>query len=87
MLAGRRPHLSQQSEAPAYQAQEEKQKLEWGRDLRAAEYPFGELDPDLKGYFRTVDDQIKDWEGVPSAGEEREGKELYTGPSQYLSLR
>ena len=74
MLAGQRPHPSHQQQAPAYQSQEVEQTLEWGRDLRAAEYPFGELDPDLKGYFRTVDDQIRDWEGVPSAGEEREGE-------------
>jgi hypothetical protein len=38
------------------------------------DFPFGELDPDLKGYFRTVEDQIKDWEGSSSVGEEREGE-------------
>lgn len=47
----------------------------WARGARTdAEIPFGVLDPDTKAYFRTVDDQIKDWEGVSSVGEEREGE-------------
>lgn len=37
-------------------------------------FPFGELDPDVKAYFRNVEDQIKDWDGTSSVGEEREGK-------------
>lgn len=46
----------------------------WGRVFGLnEEFPFGELDPDLKGYFKTVEDQIKDWEGTSSAGEQREG--------------
>jgi len=24
--------------------------------------PFGALDPDIKAYFRTVDDQLKEWQ-------------------------
>ena len=28
----------------------------------------------MKAYFRNVEDQIKDWEGVNSVGEEREGE-------------
>ncbi|KAF8529284.1 ARM repeat-containing protein [Hysterangium stoloniferum] len=28
----------------------------------ALEAPFGLLDPDLKAYFKTVDDQLKDWQ-------------------------
>ena len=47
-------------------------------------FPFGELDPDLKAYFRTVEDQIKDWEGVSSVGEEREGEEALSGVSRCL---
>lgn len=47
----------------------------WGRVFGLnEEFPFGELDPDLKGYFKTVEDQIKDWEGTSSAGEQREGR-------------
>lgn len=38
------------------------------------EFPFGVLDPDVKAYFRNLEDQIKDWEGAGAAGEEREGK-------------
>jgi hypothetical protein len=36
------------------------------------------LDPDLKGYFKTVEEQIKDWEGGSSIGEEREGESSST---------
>lgn len=50
----------------------------WGRVFGLnEEFPFGELDPDLKGYFRTVEDQIKDWEGTSSAGEQREGTPIH----------
>lgn len=38
------------------------------------EFPFGVLDPDVKAYFRNLEDQIKDWEGAGAAGEEREGE-------------
>lgn len=40
------------------------------------EFPFGVLDPDVKAYFRNLEDQIKDWEGAGAAGEEREGELL-----------
>jgi nucleolar protein 9 len=33
----------------------------------------------VKAYFRNVEDQIKDWEGVNSVGEEREGETHRTG--------
>ncbi len=56
---------------------EEKQRLKWQRGPRTdSEYPFGVLDPDLKAYFRNVEERIRDWEGVPSAGEEREGLQI-----------
>ena len=72
LLAGRR---LPPSEMPAPEPVEDEQVLEWARDSRVdSDIPFGMLDPDVKAYFRTVDDQIKDWEGVVSVGEEREGK-------------
>ena len=74
MLAGRRP--AQQYQATTEDQNEEEQTLEWGRDLREAEFPFGVLDPDVKAYFRNVDDQIRDWAGVSSVGEEREGDQV-----------
>lgn len=47
----------------------------WGRPVvQDPAFPFGELDPDVKAYFRNVEDQIKDWEGTSSVGEEREGE-------------
>lgn len=81
LLAGRRPPTAS---IPVPQPVEDEQVLEWSRaqvdrpqDIDA---PFGVLDPDLKAYFRNVDDQIRDWEGVSSVGEEREGRlrTLYT---------
>lgn len=71
LLAGRRP---QPTDIPAPEPVEDEQVLAWSRNLQDAEYPFGVLDPDLKAYFRNVDDQIRDWEGVASTGEEREGE-------------
>lgn len=48
--------------------------LEWQRTPQVdSDYPFGVLDPDLKAYFKIVEDQIRDWEGTSSLGEEREG--------------
>jgi nucleolar protein 9 len=42
------------------------------------EFPFGELDPDTKGYFKGLDEKIKSWQESGTAniavGEEREGK-------------
>lgn len=50
-------------------------QAQWIRGPRAdQEFPFGEVDPDLKAYFRNVEEQIKDWEGTTSIGEEREGE-------------
>lgn len=49
----------------------------WTRlDRTDSEFPFGVLDPDVKAYFRNVEEQIKDWEGteVGGGGEEREGE-------------
>lgn len=49
----------------------------WTRlDRTDSEFPFGVLDPDVKAYFRNVEEQIKDWEGteVSGGGEEREGE-------------
>ncbi|KAI9449746.1 hypothetical protein F5148DRAFT_627584 [Russula earlei] len=37
------------------------------------EAPFGYVDPELKAYFRTVDDQLKEWQqnlGEPGAEED-----------------
>lgn len=41
------------------------------------EFPFGELDPDTKGYFKGLDEKIKSWQESGTSnvatGEEREG--------------
>jgi len=79
ILAGRRPLPS---DIPAPEPVDDAQVLEWSRNQRDAEYPWGELDPDLKAYFRNVDDQIRDWEGVSSAGEDREGESGHRRPCQ-----
>ncbi|WVF70512.1 hypothetical protein IAT40_005302 [Kwoniella sp. CBS 6097] len=51
---------------------------DWTRGSRVdSEFPFGVLDPDVKAYFRSVEEQIKDWEGVNSEGEEREDRQLF----------
>lgn len=48
---------------------------QWTRGPREeSEFPFGVLDPDVKAYFKTVEEQIMSWEGTSSAGEEREGE-------------
>ncbi|WVQ97408.1 hypothetical protein IAU59_004521 [Kwoniella sp. CBS 9459] len=50
----------------------------WTRGSRVdSEFPFGVLDPDVKAYFRSVEEQIKDWEGLSSEGEEREDRQLF----------
>jgi nucleolar protein 9 len=51
----------------------------WGRTFGLnEEFPFGELDPDTKGYFKGLDDKIKHWletgSGTVTVGEEREGE-------------
>lgn len=67
-----------EGEAEGEPAGEEEGVADWTRGPRHdSEFPFGVLDPDVKAYFRNVEDQIKDWEGVGSVGEEREG-ELYS---------
>lgn len=43
--------------------------------------PFGLLDPDVKAYFRQVEERITEWENVPvqlgeDGEEEREGEPL-----------
>lgn len=42
------------------------------------EFPFGELDPDTKGYFKGLDEKIKSWQESGTSnvavGEEREGE-------------
>lgn len=85
LLSGRRPPpppSRQQNtsngdaakEGEAGQEEGDQPQQPWGRVFgQNEEFPFGELDPDLKGYFRTVEDQIKDWEGTSSVGEQREG--------------
>ncbi|WWD09471.1 hypothetical protein V865_007595 [Kwoniella europaea PYCC6329] len=51
---------------------------DWTRGSRIdSEFPFGVLDPDVKAYFRNVEEQIKDWEGVNTEGEEREDRQLF----------
>lgn len=71
LLNGKRPAAP----LPRPTEETEQQELSWAREpVVNPDFPFGELDPDLKGYFRTVEDQIKDWEGSSSVGEEREGE-------------
>jgi nucleolar protein 9 len=50
---------------------------DWTRlDRSDSEFPFGVLDPDVKAYFRNVEEQVRAWEGrgVDGDGEEREGE-------------
>lgn len=87
LLSGRRPPPTQSNDSRAGGAgeegsEEQGEQQPWGRQYGLnEEFPFGQLDPDLKGYFRTVEDQIKDWEGTSSAGEQREG-ELRPGTAE-----
>lgn len=78
MLAGQ--SIPVQTHSPSQDAQledserEEADQTQWIRGPRMeSEFPFGVLDPDVKAYFKSIEEQIKDWEGVSSAGEEREG--------------
>lgn len=60
---------------------DEEAQNQWTRGPRVdSEFPFGILDPDVKAYFKSIEEQIKDWEGVSSAGEEREGVFLCRQP-------
>ena len=82
MLAGRRVPAAEPAQTEAFGYYEDVQgDREQAYD---AEYPFGELDPDLKAYFRNVEEQIRDWEGVSSVGEEREG-EIHLNTKRGLS--
>jgi nucleolar protein 9 len=59
------------------EGQREQQQQPWGRQFGLVEeFPFGELDPDKKGFVKAAEDQIKMWEGGPSdsAGETRQGQ-------------
>ena len=76
LISGREPRSPPHPSAD--EAVQHEQALEWERGPRIdSEYPFGVLDPNLKGYFRNIEDTIRDWEGAPSSGEEREGKHFY----------
>jgi hypothetical protein len=39
---------------------------------RTPEAPFGYVDPELKAYFKTVDDQLKEWQQNRNYAEEEE---------------
>jgi nucleolar protein 9 len=61
------------------QAEGDQPQGPWGRTFGLnEEFPFGELDPDTKGYFKGLDDKIKHWletgSGTVTVGEEREGE-------------
>lgn len=74
LQTGVRPPPPPKPEGEEENAEEENGVADWTRGPREeSEYPFGVLDPDVKAYFRNVEEQIKDWEGVGSVGEEREG--------------
>lgn len=79
MLAGQsipvQAHSSPQDAQLEDSEREGKDENQWtGGPRMESEFPFGVLDPDVKAYFKSIEEQIKDWEGVSSAGEEREGK-------------
>lgn len=85
MLAGQpipaqAPSTIQDAQPEDNEGGEEAQN-QWTRGPRVdSEFPFGILDPDVKAYFRSIEEQIKDWEGVSSAGEDREGMFLCRQP-------
>lgn len=72
------PQLEQQ-ESFIPQSEPEGQ-LEWSRQpVFDPSAPFGILDPDIKAYFRQVEERITEWENVPvqigeDGEEEREGE-------------
>nr|XP_019015013.1 uncharacterized protein I206_01101 [Kwoniella pini CBS 10737]OCF53794.1 hypothetical protein I206_01101 [Kwoniella pini CBS 10737] len=69
---------TQSQDTEGIQRAEDEGPAEWNRGPRIdSEFPFGVLDPDVKAYFRNVEEQIKDWEGVSSEGEEREDRQLF----------
>ncbi|EAL21763.1 hypothetical protein CNBC4650 [Cryptococcus deneoformans B-3501A] len=82
MLAGQ--SIPVQTHSPSQDTQledserEEADQTQWIRGPRMeSEFPFGVLDPDVKAYFKSIEEQIKDWEGVSSAGEEREDRQNF----------
>ncbi|OWZ68417.1 hypothetical protein AYX14_05478 [Cryptococcus neoformans] len=82
MLAGQsipvQAHSSPQDAQLEDSEREGKDENQWTRGPRVeSEFPFGVLDPDVKAYFKSIEEQIKDWEGVSSAGEEREDRQNF----------
>lgn len=76
---GRRPpppHPDGEEGGVGGEGQQQEQQQPWGRQFGLVEeFPFGELDPDKKGFVKAAEEQIKDWVGAESgsAGETREG--------------
>jgi len=57
--------------------EEPEQVNDEGGPSRAPDAPFGLVDPDVKAYFRTVDDQLKEWQD--DRGDVDDGAELNEG--------
>jgi nucleolar protein 9 len=73
--AGQGQQLGQTEMGQSSEGNAEEGAAQWVRGPREeSEFPFGVLDPDVKAYFKTVEEQIMSWEGTSSAGEEREGE-------------
>jgi hypothetical protein len=54
---------------------------------RAQSTPFGSADPELKAYFRTVDNQLKEWQQNWDVTEEdEEDMDLNESPSCFIFL-
>ena len=49
------------------------------------EAPFGYVDPELKAYFKTVDDQLKEWQQNRSYAEGEEDIDPNESTSSYLA--
>ncbi|WVN85380.1 uncharacterized protein L203_100525 [Cryptococcus depauperatus CBS 7841] len=82
MLAGRPIPVEPVPEAQEWNEDmgglQEEGQADWTRGPRTeSEFPFGVLDPDVKAYFKNIEEQIKDWEGVSSEGEEREDRQIF----------
>ncbi|WOO85269.1 Nucleolar protein 9 [Vanrija pseudolonga] len=76
------PPKPEGGEGDAQEGVQEDGAADWTRGPRhESEFPFGPLDPDVKAYFRNVEEQVKDWEGAgvgeENAGEEREDRQLF----------
>lgn len=72
----------------------EEPHLEWMQinDEMNLAAPFGYVDPDVKGYFRTVDSQIQDWQSQGYGqdlenveGNTNEGEHVHRGISYMIS--